>query len=251
MLLRICLIIAILAGAGVIAISQLQVRPHIEGIIAEREQQRDRGNKLDVALKDKSKKLADTENVLTTTKRTLEDTQGQLTVANGKIEEQGRRVNTLQENLDKAQNELNSSKQKLAQWEVLPITPDQVKGLIKSEKELKLANEVLESEKKILQREYKVTKAELDRYKQGSEAVVELPAGLKGKILVVDPKWNFVVLDFGAKEGALPNGVMMVSRDSKLVAKIKISSVEQERCIANIMPGWKLTDVMEGDLVIY
>ena len=92
MLLRICLIIAILAGAGVIAISQLQVRPHIEGIIAEREQQRDRGNKLDVALKDKSKKLADTENVLTTTKRTLEDTQGQLTVANGKIEEQGRRT---------------------------------------------------------------------------------------------------------------------------------------------------------------
>ena len=59
------------------------------------------------------------------------------------------------------------------------------------------------------------------------------------------------MLDFGAKEGALPNGVMMVSRDSKLVAKIKISSVEQERCIANIMPGWKLTDVMEGDLVIY
>ena len=146
---------------------------------------------------------------------------------------------------------MNSSKQKLAQWEALPVTPDQVKGLIKSEKELKLANEVLEAEKKILQREYKVTKAELDQYKIGSEVFVELPAGLKGKVLVVDPKWNFVVLDFGAKVGALRNGVMMVSRDSKLVAKVKITSVEQDRCIANIMPGWKLTDVMEGDLVIY
>lgn len=43
---------------------------------------------------------------------------------------------------------------------------------------------------------------------------------------------------------------MMVSRDGKLIAKIKVVSVQADRCIANIMPQWKLGDVMEGDLVL-
>jgi DNA repair exonuclease SbcCD ATPase subunit len=250
-MLRIFLIVAILASLGVIAVSQLQVKPHIEGIIQEREDQRERGNKLDAQLKTTNKKLNDTVNTLTSTKRTLEETQAQLTAANGKIEEQGGRLDKLQKSLDTAQTDLNTSKQKLAQWEALPITPDQVQGLIKSEKDLKTAVDSLESEKKILQQAYTKTKAELDQYKIGDEAVVELPAGLKGKVLVVDPKWNFVVLDIGEKQGILRHGVLMVSRNSKLVAKVKVTTIESDRSIANIMPGWKLGDVMEGDLVFY
>ena len=84
-----------------------------------------------------------------------------------------------------------------------------------------------------------------------AEMDVPLPAGLKGKILVVDPKWDFVVLDIGEAQGVLQNGVMMVSRNSKLVAKVKIMSVESNRSIANIIPNWKLGEVMEGDLVLY
>jgi vacuolar-type H+-ATPase subunit I/STV1 len=249
-MLRIFLIVAILASVGVIVISQLQVKPHIEGIIKEREDQRQRGDTLQVQVNNTRKKLADTEKDLTTTKRTLEETQAQLTAANGKIEEQGNHLKTLQESLDKSQNELTTTKQRLAQWEGLPITPDQVKSLIKAEKDLRTANEALLSEAKIQQREYSRVNAKLKQYEGGgAEVVVDLPP-LKGKILVVDPKWNFVVLNVGIKDGVLPNGVLMVSRDSKLVAKIKVTSVQQERCIANIMPGWKLSDVLEGDLVV-
>jgi DNA repair exonuclease SbcCD ATPase subunit len=250
-MLRIFLIVAILASLGVIAVSQLQVKPHIEGIIKEREDQRERGNKLDTQLKTTNKKLNDTLNTLTSTKRTLEETQAQLTAANGKIEEQGSRLDKLQKSLDTAQTDLNTSKQKLAQWEALPISPDKVQMLIKSEQELKTAVESLESEKKILQQAYTKTKSELDTYKNPEEAKVELPAGLKGKVLVVDPKWNFVVLDIGEKQGILRNGVLMVSRNSKLIAKVKVTTIESDRSIANIMPGWKLGDVMEGDLVFY
>jgi hypothetical protein len=35
------------------------------------------------------------------------------------------------------------------------------------------------------------------------------------------------------------------------VGKVKIVSVEPNRSIANIMPGWKLGEIMEGDQVIY
>ena len=76
-----------------------------------------------------------------------------------------------------------------------------------------------------------------------------LPADLKGKILVVDPKWDFVVLDIGEDQGVIPDGELLVSRDGKLVAKVVVRSVEKDRCIANIIPGWKLGDVIEGDEV--
>jgi hypothetical protein len=40
-----------------------------------------------------------------------------------------------------------------------------------------------------------------------------------------------------------------VSRNNKLVAKVKIARVEPERSIANIA-GWKIDQVLEGDQVI-
>ena len=78
-----------------------------------------------------------------------------------------------------------------------------------------------------------------------------MPAGLKGTVLAVDPKYNFVVLDIGEDKGALERGEMLVNHSGRLVAKVRISSVEKNRCIANIMPGWGNADVMEGDQVLY
>jgi cell shape-determining protein MreC len=66
---------------------------------------------------------------------------------------------------------------------------------------------------------------------------------------VVDPKWDFVVLNIGQDQGVLENGELLVSREGKLVAKIVVRSVEKNRCIANVVPGWKLGEVIEGDEV--
>lgn len=43
---------------------------------------------------------------------------------------------------------------------------------------------------------------------------------------------------------------MLVSRNGELVAKVRVADVQDSRSIANIMPGWKLKDVMEGDVVL-
>ena len=65
----------------------------------------------------------------------------------------------------------------------------------------------------------------------------------------MDPKWNFIVLDMGAEHGLVPKGVLMISRGSKLVAKAKLTRVEANRSIADVLPGWDLGQVQEGDQV--
>jgi cell shape-determining protein MreC len=65
----------------------------------------------------------------------------------------------------------------------------------------------------------------------------------------VDPKWNFVVLNVGEDQGVLEDGEMLVSRDGRLVAKVIVRSVQKDHSIANIVPNWRLGDVIEGDEV--
>ena len=79
---------------------------------------------------------------------------------------------------------------------------------------------------------------------------VELPADLHGQVLVADPKWDFVVLNVGQNQGVLEDGIMLVNRNGRLVAKVQVRSVQSDRSIANVLPNWKLGDVMEGDQVI-
>ena len=57
------------------------------------------------------------------------------------------------------------------------------------------------------------------------------------------------MLNIGEEQGVLDDGELLVSRDGKLVAKVIVRSVQKDRSIANIMPGWQLGDVIEGDVV--
>ena len=84
---------------------------------------------------------------------------------------------------------------------------------------------------------------------KGTNPIITEPAALRGKILVVDPRWDFVVLNVGDDQGLKDHGELLVSRDGKLVAKIIVRSIQKDRSIAYIMPGWKLGEVIEGDEV--
>jgi molecular chaperone GrpE (heat shock protein) len=250
-MLRVFLIVAILAGLGVIGVSQFMVRPHLQAIITEREQHKEEARKQTQRANKAEKSLKETTAKLEETTKQLEETSNQLAAANKKIEEQTGHIAKLQGDLEQTSARLNTASQKLAAWDFLGVTPDQVKVIMDANKKMQATIAASEEEKKILARDLRTTKAKLQQYETGGEAVVELPPGTKGKIMVVDPKWNFVVLDIGQQQGLLPNGVLMVSRDAKLVGKVKVVSVEQNRSIANIMPGWKLAEIMEGDQVLY
>lgn len=253
MLLRISLILSILAGIGAIVVSQLMVKEHIQGIITVRDEniegrarEKARAEKAETNLKATSAKLAGTEKKLATTEEQLAATTAAKTAAEG-------RATTLATELEKTKTQLSDTQQKLAAWAVLGINVEQVKQIIADRKALADEREILTNENRILSLNNKKLQAKLDiLLKPGDEEhPVEMTAGLKGRIVVVDPKWDFVVLNIGTNQGALEDGIMLVNRDGKLIAKVKIRSVQSDRCIANILPGWRLEDVKEGDQVFY
>jgi cell division protein FtsB len=250
MLLRISLIVAILGGLGVIGVTQFKVRPHIQGIIDARndfegtwKKETDRANKL-------KRSLDGTNAILVTTIKKLAETEAARDAAEAKAQSEQTRANGLQENLNKRTAELRETQQKLAQWELVGLTPDQIKALVDSEKKLRAAVSALTSENELLAKRNNALKTRIDEL-VGPNIEPLLDPGTKGKVLVVDPKWDFVVLDIGEQANLRANGVLMVHRNGKLVAKVRIVSIQGPRSIANVIPGWKLDEVMEGDSVFY
>ena len=144
-----------------------------------------------------------------------------------------------------------AAQEQLAQWAGTGMKPDQIiamKGELKASKEL---SSVLADEKSILQRNVAALKNKLSKY-EDENRVVAMP-GLKGAVVAVDPKWEFVVINVGSQQGALEGGLLMVRRGDKLVGKVKIVTVEANRSVANVLPAWKQGDVAvaAGDQVLY
>lgn len=248
---RIFLILAILAGSGVIVITQWKVRQHIQGIIVTRNDNiKGRADELAGKLKSQAE-LADTRNQLASTTTKLNNTETVLASATLKLTEtEGAKV-AIAKDLEKVREEKSAAQQELARWEAVGIRPDQVKQLVADLKASQKAIAFMEEEKKKMAREIVCWLSQFPIGSRNDEDDVPLPPGLKGMVKVVDPKWDFVVLDIGASHGVLQNGVMMVHRDSKLISKVKIVNVMGDRCVVNVMPGWKSREIKEGDQVLF
>jgi Skp family chaperone for outer membrane proteins len=249
MLLRICLILTIVAGLATAYVGFFPVQKIIVDTRAERD---DFHTKLDAetALYQKTdKELRRTKDDLAQTKSKLTETQGELDAANTKNTELDKQNTDLTDKLTKMTARAEADDQKLEQWRDLP-PPEQIKTIISDLAQTKKARDVLVAENKLLV-------VSRDDYKEkwekifGEDAPVLLPTGLKGKILAVDPKYDFVVLNIGDDQGVKERGEMMVDRQGKLIGKIRISRVEKDRCVATILPAWKRGQIMEGDQVIY
>jgi len=77
--------------------------------------------------------------------------------------------------------------------------------------------------------------------------------GLEGRVLAVNPAWNFVVLNLGDKNGVVNNTEMLVKRGTQLLGKVRITSVEPSTSIADIVANSvpEGTAISPGDNVIY
>ena len=248
---RICLIIAILVGIGVIVLTQWKVRQHIQGIIVVRNDNiQGRADELAGKLKSQSE-LADARNQLASTTTKLNNTETALASATHKLTDTEAAKVAIARDLEKVRDEKNAAQQELARWEAVSIRPDQVKQLVADLKVSQKTMTIMEEEKNKMAREIAIWVSQFPVGSRNDDYDVPLPPGLKGMVKVVDPKWDFVVLDIGANHGVLQNGVMMVHRDSKLIGKVKIVNVMGDRCVANVMPGWKSREIQEGDQVLF
>ena len=76
---------------------------------------------------------------------------------------------------------------------------------------------------------------------------------VRGTVLAVNQAYNFVVLNLGNRQGLKPNAEMLVLRETTIIGKIRISSVEPATAIGDIL-GNSLArgvQVQPGDTVIY
>jgi myosin heavy subunit len=233
-------------GAGVLNI--IQVKDQITTLASQRDDERTKKQQAQADLSKAKTDLAKAQDTLKQTTQELADAKTEREKAVATAAAQQKRADDLSDKLAKTTQERDDSQNQLAAYKATGITPDQVGKLSRALKESQEEVAVVNEEKAVLQRAVDNLKTRLAKY-EGPDPTIKMRANLRGKILVVDPKWDFVVLNIGQDEGVKEEGELLVSRDGKLVAKVIVRSLEKNRCIANVMPGWKLGEVIEGDEV--
>ncbi len=252
MLIRISLIIAIVAGLAAAGIGFVKVQEKLQATMTERDAEKKDKEVAQKDLASTKKTLKSTADDLATTKTTLATTKTALQTATAKADDLEKQKTDLTGQLTSAKGERDSAQQKLVIWDALGLSPDQMRATVADLKTTRQQKDAFVAENKILLMDNKKLNAKIDDL-IGTDRPVPLPAGLKGNVVAVDPKYDFVVLDIGEKQGVLEKGEMLVNRRGVLVAKVRITSVAAERSVANILPDWKgkEVEVMEGDQVLY
>ena len=248
MLIRISLIIAIVASLATAGISFVKVKEKITTLVSERDDWHNKFTATDTELRT-------TKTELTKTKRDLDKTKGDLVTMTGERDQSQKeaadakkRATELTDKLAKTTEERDKVDQELSQFKAVG-TVAQVNAAIVDAKGLRQDRTNLVTTIANLGRELTVATNALFQLTGGEHEVI-LPPELRGNVVVVDPKYEFVVLDVGGNKGLKENGVLLVNRNGKLVSKLKVRSVQPDRSIANVIPGWKLGEVMEGDSVL-
>ncbi len=249
MLIRISLIIAILAAIGAGVVNFVVVKDKIGALTDDRNTQRADKITAQTDLAKTQKDLAKTQNDLRQTQTQLADANTARKAAEETAAAQTKRADDLTDKLTKAMQDRDAAQNDLSAYKNTDLTPEQILKLRTDLKGAQDAIAVANEEKLVMSRTIGRLTNQLNQLLGNEDYVVRLRADLKGKVMVVDPKWDFVVLNIGEDQGVLQDGELLVSRDGKLVAKVIVRSIEKDRCIANIVPGWKLGEVFEGDEV--
>ena len=249
MLIRICLIVAILGGLAVGGLNFVKVKEKITTLQANLEEQ----TKLkETALSDLSKTRADlkkTGDELKQTKATLASTTDERDKALKDLDTQTKRATKLTEDLNKTTKERDDSQAELARYTATGVKPEEIMVMNTEYKKMQRNLDGVQAENKVLGERVADLKSQLHRIIHPEDHVM-MRANLMGKVLVTDPKWNFVVLNVGREQGVKQDGELLVNRNGRLVAKVVVRTIEKDRCIANVMAGWELGQIFEGDLVI-
>jgi len=152
--------------------------------------------------------------------------------------------------MDGMRTEIADLQQKIA--DLIAAKPDGGQ-IVQAEDPEKLAE--LEALVQSLQNKLDASEANLAELKAKEDARLaqRMKEGLEGRVLAVNPAWNFVVLSIGDKSGVVNNAELLVKRGGQLLGKVRVTAVEPTNSIADIvansMPAG--VSVQPGDTVIY
>lgn len=248
-MLRLSLILTIVAGLAAAGLNFSIVRQKMIDTMNELDETKTNLASREAELAKTKTTLKKTEEDLTATTTKLTKTEGDLKKTRKDLADKTEEANELTENLAKTTAAKDTAEQLVEVWRQLRVTPDQVKKMIVDLDKARDHIAGIEGENALLDKKLKIAQARIDTL-VGVERKVEMP-GVKGRVVAVDPKFDFVVIDAGEDRGALEGGEMLVNRNGKLVGKIRIAAVKSKESIANVLPEWKRDEIMEGDQVLY
>ena len=250
MLIRLSLIVAILAALAAGVVNFTVVKGKIDTLTTDRNSQRSAKEQAQHELTSTKKTLKETQNDLKQAQTDLATAQKAEQTAEDRLASANTQIDDLKGNLAKTAAQRDDAQTQLGAYKNTGLTPPEVEALNKNLKDTETALTVEKDENLLLTHTVARLNNQINELIGTNGYVVKLPPGLKGTVMAVDPKWDFVVLNVGEDQGVLADGEMLVSRDGKLVAKIVVRSVQKDRSIANLVPGWQLGEIIEGDEVI-
>jgi hypothetical protein len=189
-----------------------------------------------------------------------EKTKTDLTEAQAKNQELSLTADKLTKDLSTTKTDLESTNSKLTLTaEQLQAYTDELKGKKPAElftelndlsEKMKVSeseNKILNSAKEKLDLELKKLRTEVEMTKPGSAKSISL----SGKIVAVNPTWNFVILDLGKNDQLVEGLTMVIYRGEKMIGKIKTVTVDAQTSVADVLPGTPASALEVGDQVVY
>jgi len=174
----------------------------------------------------------DTQSKLTTATGQVTDLTSQLTAAKSKLDDATNAAALAKTAADKAQSDLDALNKVLNGQS----PADLIAARDKAANDAKAAQD----EQKILQDQLQASLAQVDQLKKDINAShLGTEPGVSGKVTFVNRTWNFVVLDVGLSNGVVPNGELIVYRGNNFLGKVKVTSVDTNSAVADIMPDTK------------
>jgi predicted nuclease with TOPRIM domain len=250
MLIKVSLIVAILAGLGALVVSHVQVAEKINSLkttldstTSERDAAKEAESK---ATKEARDAKADSDQK----RRELADTQTKLETATSHGNTQQKRADDAEKQLNDTRGALTEAQRDLGAWKALGRPVDQIEKALVELQRRSAENVSLNNTNKDLQIKLNYAQTRLREYEGERQRPPELPESLRGRVVAVDPKWDFVVLNVGSDQKLVERGELLVSRDGRLVAKLRVTSVQPNSAIANVLQEWKQADVMDNDEVL-
>lgn len=193
--------------------------------------------------------LQDTIQDLANTRLDLEQTREELRVTQGQLEDARQQIVQLRDDLAERTAELARANQQIATLEreknTMQARIDDFEVQVAT-----LEEEKMEMAETIEDQRIQIAELEAIAYPE-IEGAVGTPPGLSGEIMVVNPEWNFVVLNVGSEQGLSVHTEMLVHREDHLVGRVRVSSVKTQNAIAEIMTDWQQAPLREGDHVLF
>jgi myosin heavy subunit len=211
----------------------------------------------------------------------LDSTKTQLSQAKAQLQKDAALLAQAKEDLDKANTDLASTKESLAkkteEADSLQAKNTEIDQQLQAAKtQLTSAEETINTVKEIFQikdisdlaklREKLTAQAEESKMlgeqlsvmrqenialKKQVEDLTTTPAGVRGRVSLVENNWGFVVLDIGDAQRVRRNSEFLIYRDTKLVSKVQITSVSANTSVAQILPGYPGGTPRPGDLAVH